>query len=126
MHLQDFYLNKIIEFIRRESPEIYKLFSPSSLRNRIKQHMDYNTIVCIWDKSDLVSVCVFNINKEICDVHHAIVGKKYRNKSLLRRMVYEGYLRYPFVKFIKFDRELKYTNRKEILIPIEKFLRRGI
>ena len=85
--------------------------------------MDYNTIVCLWDGADIACACIFNIEEEVCVIHHAVVGNKYRNHNLLKRMVREGYLRYPYVKWIKFYREFKYGERPARLIPIEQFLK---
>lgn len=123
MKLKDYYLTRIIKFIKDESPEIYKLFKPTELRDRISKHMDFNTIVCLWNKEELAGACIFNIDEEECDVHHAIVAKKYRYGDVLKQMVAQGHVRYPFVKFLKFDRELKYPKRSSVLIPIEKFLK---
>lgn len=122
MNYKSFVLAKIIQFVKAESPEISKLFSSHGLRCRLSKHMDYNTIVVLWDESEIAGVCIFNINGEVCDVHHAIVGRKYRYRDVLKQIVRQGYLRYPFVKKIEFRRELKYKDKKLVSIPIERFL----
>jgi hypothetical protein len=121
MNLKDYYVNRIIDFIRKESPTIYKLFTPLELRDRIRKHMEFNTIVVIWDKEDIAGASIFNINGEECEVHHAIVGSKYRYKDILKQMVRQGFLRYTYVKYIVFRREMKYDSKFRT-IPIDRFL----
>jgi hypothetical protein len=122
VNLQELMISRIVSFVRQESPAIFKLFKVGELRARLQKYMSYGTLTCIWDGTEIAAVGCFNIDGHVCSVHHVIVGKKYQYKDLLRQLVYHGYRRFPYVTHLKFDRELKYPQRKSVIIPIQKFL----
>ena len=121
MTLRNFYLNRICDFIKIESPEIWRCNTKIGWRNRIDQHMGFNTLCVMWDKNNIAGVGMFNVNGEVANIYCTVVGKHYRRTSTINQMVLEGFKHYPYLKTVEFCRITKYNDERIIRIPITKF-----
>jgi len=86
----------------------------------IEEHFKYRTIETIEVGGEIVAFGRFNvegINATILDV---VVRPDYRHKKLIKLMLLRGWKRFPFVKYIQFERGLK--DRKKRRISMKKFL----
>lgn len=126
--LQQFYADRVIEFIKREDKTMWDHFritlkqSPAQIKQLILKHMEYNTIVVLWDKSDIVAVCVFNISGDVADINYVLIRKDQQFRNLLKRMTIEGKLRYPYVKKLSFERFFKYKTHKTHQLNLDHWL----
>jgi hypothetical protein len=92
-----------------------------TLRSVIQKHLEYNTIVTLYDDKGLYAVTVFNIIDKVCIVINSAVRKDRRNPQVLKDMIKEGLIRYPDTKYLKFERVLK--NKPMHLVKISKFIK---
>lgn len=130
MHLQDYYAQRIYDFVKAHGQYIFdaiknKGLNPSvTLKSAIKKHMEYNTLIAVWDRGDIVGVCTFNISPDgkICFMTNCIVHPKYRFMNVLRKMTQIGYDRYPTVDKLHFHREFKEKKAKLHKINVRRFL----
>jgi hypothetical protein len=93
----------------------------NTLRSVIQKHLEYNTLVTLYDEQGLYAVTRFNISDKVCVVLDSAVRKDRRSKQVLIDMIKEGLLRFPQVKYLKFERVLK--NKPFKIVKIKKFLK---
>lgn len=109
-------IQEIISFWRSYG---YHDITIDDLRTLIEKHLNYNTLEVI--KTDkVVGVVRYNIEGEECHVLDTVIHPNYRNKNILKLMICRGIRKYPFVKFLVYERELKDTRKRRI--PIMTFL----
>lgn len=134
MHLDDFYANSIFDFLKTYAPYVFKYVAktrPSSnvnnfIRHMIKKHMEYNTIVVMWDEGKIIGVTTFNVinNGDTAFISNCVVHPKYRKKHILNNMTLEGHLRYPSVKELHFRRYFKLNNKSIRRVDVQKIIKR--
>ena len=129
MTIKDFYADRIIDFIKKYAPYVIEFAKKQSntpvqfLKEIIKKHMEYNTIVVIWNKGEIVSVCAFNIDGTKADIVDCIVHPDYRCQGLLKKMTLIALERYPYLTEIKFERPLKDRGVNPKTISISRLLK---
>jgi len=92
-----------------------------TLRGIIRQHLEYGTLITLYDDKGLYAVTRFNVDDKVCLVIDLAVRKDRRNPQVLKDMIREGLLRFPDIKYLKFERALK--NKPFKLVNIKKFLK---
>ena len=128
MTIKDFYADRIVDFVKKHAPYVIGYAKEKSknpiqlIKEIIKQHMDYKTIVCVWDKGEIVGVCTFNIDGTTVKVIECVVNPKYRYKNILKKLTAIGYEHWPHVKTLKFQRTQK-NDGSWHQIDILKFLK---
>jgi hypothetical protein len=126
--LQQFYADRVIDFIKHEDKTMYDHMrltlkqSPVQIKQLILKHMEYNTIVVLWDKAEIIAVCVFNIEGDVADINYVVIRKDQQFRNLLKRMTVEGKLRYPYVKKLSFERFFKYKSHKTHQLNLDQWL----
>jgi len=121
--LKDFYADRIIDFLKKYAPYVFERANKKIIRQHILQHMEYGTIVVLWNQSEIVGVCAFNIVGEEAQIIDCVVHPQYRYRRILQRMTQESLLRHPYVKSLTFQRWAKHRNDKQHKILIDRLLR---
>lgn len=113
MTIKDFYADQIVSFVKKNAPYVIGYAKKHSnnpsqfIKEIIKKHMDYKTIVCVWNKGEIVGVCTFNIDGTVVKVIECIVNPQYRYKNILKKLTAIGLDHYPYIKTLQFQRTQK-------------------
>ena len=119
-------MDEIIDFIIQYGGGVYSNYNRENLREIVGKHLTYNTFTILRNKEDkIIAVARWNIYGTVAHILDVIVKKENRNMGILNVLVSIGWTKFPFVKFISFERETKYPNRKSRIYRIEQFLRKG-
>lgn len=100
---------------------LHNTASIDKLRSAIQQHLLYGTLITLYDEQGLYAVTRFNVSDKVAVVLDSVVRKDKRSKQVLVDMIKEGLLRFPNLKYLKFERALK--NKPMHLIKISKFIK---
>ena len=128
MTLNDFYANAILEFICKYAPYLIQRAKKlggnprQTIKKFILKHIEYNTIVVLWDKGDVIGCCNFDVDGEVAHVRDCVVHPNYRNKNVLKQLTMRALTAWPFLKRITFSRDMK-NNKTQREIVINKFLK---
>ena len=116
-------VNKIADFILKYSP--YK--NKELIKQYILLHLQYKTCFVVYDDDHKIcAVSRWNIsedNKTAC-ILDLMIREDYRNKEMIQRMLLQGLQMYPWIKFLKFERETKYPEREPKVYSVDKILKR--
>lgn len=119
--MDDATLNKIADFIQKHAPHYT---NRELLKEYILRHWEFKTAFVMQDGDRIVAVCRWNINDNIADILDLYIDEKFRGKKIIQLFLQKGLWIFPQVKYIRFERFMKYPNREKSLIPIEKVLKR--
>jgi hypothetical protein len=128
MTIKDFYADRIFDFIKKHAPYVIDYAKKQSktpaifIKDIIKKHMDYKTIVCVWDQGEIVGVGTFNIEDTTVKVIECVVNPKYRFKNILKKLTGIGFEHWPHVRTLEFQRSQK-NDGSWHRIDILKFLK---
>ena len=86
----------------------------------IGEHLKYGTIEVIKVKDDIVAFGRFNIDGLNALILDVVIRPDHRRKKLMKLMLLRGWKRFPFVKYIQFERGLK--DKRTRRINMTKFL----
>lgn len=100
---------------------LHKCVSIDKLREIIRVHLKYNTLVTLYDDKGLYAVTRFNVSDKVAIVLDSAVREDRRGKKALADMIRVGRDYYPKLKYLKFERGLK--NKPMKLVNIKKFLK---
>jgi len=92
-----------------------------TLRSVIQKHLEYGTLVTLYDEQGIYAVGRFNIDDKVAVILDVAVRKDKRYTHALQTMIKEGLIRFPKVKYLKFERGLK--NKPMHLVKISKFIK---
>jgi len=110
-------LEKIVDFVIKYS--IY--FDREKIKEVIKLHIAYGTILCPLDKDkEIMGLAIWNIRDETAYISEVIVNPKYRGIKFIKFLFARGWNKFPNVKYINFKRR-KYGN-KERTYKMEKLI----
>jgi hypothetical protein len=90
------------------------------LREVIQKHLEYGTIITLYDEVGLYAVARFNIADKVAVILDVAVRKDKRYKNILVELIKEGMLHFPGCEYLKFERCIKGKPFK--IIPIKRFL----
>lgn len=115
-------INSLIPFVHSHMAEYAPVWSKEQVEPYLNQHNVYGTLIAFFDSDNKpISMVRFNIEDDTAYILDAIVAPEHRKKNLLKLMANIGYIRFPFVKHIKFqDHETPDTEYK--ILPIEQRL----
>lgn len=112
-------IDEITEFILKYG----KFAEEERTKFVISKHLEYGTYVLLRDKENkLIAFAGFDINNKIAKVLRTVVRPDFRNKRILKLLVYMSKLKFPFLEFLFFERD-KYNGR-EAIHSLNSFLRR--
>jgi hypothetical protein len=118
-------IRRIVKFIKDNGGQTYKDFDKDELAGVVDLHLQYGTCMIIRDgKNNICAVARWNISGTTAEVLDVIVRKDYRNKNFLKMMLGVGITKYPYVRFLKFQRGIKYPGRKHRIYSVNEFLRK--
>ena len=86
----------------------------------IGEHLKYHTIEVIKVRDEIIAFGRFNIDGLNALILDVVIRPDYRNQRLMKLMLLRGWKRFPFVKFIQFERGLK--DKRTRRISMTKFL----
>jgi len=119
--LNAYELNKIIDFIQKNAPHYT---DRELLKEYILKHWEFKTAFVMQDDEDVIAVCRWNIEGNIADILDLYIDKDFRGKRIIQQFLQKGLWIFPQVKYIRFERFMKYPNREKSLIPVDKILKR--
>jgi GNAT superfamily N-acetyltransferase len=121
--LNDATLNKIADFIQRYAPHYT---DRELLKEYILKHWEFKTAFVMMDGEEIAAVCRWNISDDgkVAEILDLYIDEKFRGKKIIQMFLQKGLWIFPQVKYIRFERFMKYPNREKSLIPIEKVLKR--
>jgi hypothetical protein len=104
----------IIHFYIQHLP--YQTDREQRLREEIPKHISYGTIVAIYRGHELLAVTRFNISSDGEEAHvlETVVKPQENGLKLLRALTAIGWQKFPTLKQIMFEREMKYTRPARI------------
>lgn len=112
----------LIEFIRDKFP-YYKDYTDGEIESILLQHMHYGTISVLMDNKKVIGLLRINVNGSIADVCDMAVADGYRAVNLIRQMSIELWNRFPYLKYFKFYRILKYPLKKPRIYTIKRLMK---
>lgn len=111
-------IDKIVEFTLQQNKFDG---TKEQLHAIISKHNAFNTIESVWKSGEVIAVCRYNIDSNVCVVIDATVRDTYRFKRLLKLMLLTGLKKYPQTRFLKYRRGFK-TRKDERQFEIARFL----
>ena len=125
-------IDAIADFVIKYSPKKegvsqYIEENKEKIKEVIVQHINYKTCIILNDLDGVAGVCRWNISDSgtVATILDLIIAPKYRNKRYINRLLIKGLRMYPNVKFLEWEREIKYPNRERQYFPVDKILKRS-
>ena len=112
-------VESLTEFLWKHCEYLHKDNTKEILRDAIKKHLEYKTIVWVNDEKGLASVCRFDIEEKTANILDVAVKKEYRNNNMLQVMLKTGLKFYPKVRQLKFN---SMDKKREFVIPVSLIL----
>ena len=112
---------KILDFML----EHYKnsVGKESEIIGAIELHKKYNTYIIDEDRKGIKYLCRFNIIGQTAHVLDCIIRKDCRNKNVMKNMLVQALVKFPYIKLVSWERQLKYPRRKYRFYTIKQLLR---
>lgn len=120
--LQQFYADRVIEFLAKYAPYVFERAKKPIIKQLILKHLEYNTIVILWNSGEIIGVCAFNIKDKAADIVDCVVHPNYRFKQTLKKMTEIGFAHYPYVEKLTYERWEKFGNMDKHVIDLSKWL----
>lgn len=114
-------LNEITDFAIKEGN--YGHIDREKIKEFVKKHIEYKTIIIVKDKQGILAVCRWNMTLDTAQILDLIIRKN-EEKSLIKRILIKGIRMYPSAKYLSFERERKYPDRVKRKYLISDILRR--
>ena len=115
-------MDKILDFIFSNS-DLYTLDQREELGKALEKHVEYGTLLVLYDNDKIVGICRWNTDDWITFyVIDVIISKDYRFHKLLQQMVRWGKDNFPSFTYIHFERGQKKNNKFRTL-EVKKFLK---
>jgi hypothetical protein len=119
--MDDRELDKIIDFVIKYSPHKDR----EKIKDYVLQHFQYKTaFVGFDDLGEITFVCRWNIEGRIANILDLYIREDWRGKNLIKQLLWKGLWLFPYVRFIKFERQKKYPNRKPRLYAVVEILKK--
>jgi hypothetical protein len=114
-------IKKILDFVLEYHP--FFRGKEKEIIEVIEKHRKYDTFVMSEDKKGIRYVCRFNITGQTAHVLDCIVRKDLRNKGIMKDMLVKALFKFPHLRLVSWERELKYPRRKFRFYTIKQLLR---
>jgi len=121
-------VNKMIQVVDKLSDFMVE-YLPHISKERavqiIKDHLKFNTIDYVCDGEDIIGIVRYNISVsgKIIEVLDCIIHKKFKGYKLMKQFVARAKSNHSELEFFRFNRGLKYPNRKQRLYRIDRLLK---
>ena len=114
-------LNKIADFIQKYAPQYT---DRDKLKKYILKHYEFKTAFVGFDNKDEVTfVCRWNVEGDTATMLDFYIREDYRRQDLFPQLLKKGLWIFPQVKFLRYERFVKYPNKGFVVIPIERFIK---
>lgn len=110
----------IVEFVIDNMP--YLKEKRDELTKAIEKHIEYKTCFITHDYRGIVSFSCWNVEGDVAHVLITCIRPSHRVKSFLKYLISSGLKMYPYLKFIRWEREIK--TDKKFKSSVERLLRR--
>lgn len=116
-------VEKVLAFYLKHMPNHQK--NKEELRIAIKEHINFNTIDSLERLGKLTAVVRYNISQDGRTAHvlDMAIARGEDGQKVIRYFVARGWSRFPSLKFVRFERELKY-DRPQREYPISQFFKK--
>ena len=113
----------IVDKLANFALEKFKNYEYDWIKKQIIQGIVNNTVDYIIENQEVIDYVRYNIinSGRVADVLELRVTSS-NGKQIIKHFIQNGYKRFPTLKFIRFERDIKYPNRGHKLVEIEKFL----
>lgn len=117
-------IDKIVSLITEKLPE-YK-GKEDEVRGIVLKHMSFGTIEAIFRNGECIAVTRWNISPTgtTANVLDLVVADGVDGVRIIKKLILRGWLRFPTLKYICFERGLKYSGQKTL--SIQKILRKEL
>lgn len=121
--MDDATLEKIADFIQKHAPHYT---DRELLKEYILRHFEFKTAFVMQDGEAIAAVCRWNVSEDgmVAEILDLYIDEKLRGKKIIQQFLQKGLWIFPSVKYIRFERFMKYPNKEKSLIPVEKILKR--
>jgi hypothetical protein len=96
--------------------EFYIHFKPKTnkdiLHGVLMKHLEYKTLIVANDEKGITGLMRFNVNGECAHILDLIVREDIDSPSFIRLLASRAWHRFPYVRYYRFERELKYPGQK--------------
>lgn len=115
-------VNDVVAFVKDNMP-LYEKFSDEEIEKYLVDHLRYGTLSVMIDDGRPVSLMRINVDGHIADILDLIIAKGYNMRDLTRMMTLELWTKFPYVKYYKRVRGLKYPLQKARIYSIKRLLK---
>lgn len=105
-------MNRIAEFIDKYGNINYPV---DELRESIPEFIKNGTFSLSVKDGEILGVILYNINHETADVLECVIHPNHRSGKLLRYLAYQGWAKFPFLKYIKFEKRKEAEVRPRVI-----------
>lgn len=113
-------IQEILKFVKPYLPSGYY---PKGFGKEIEKHVLFNTFVILKDKENKIfALCRFNVLGVTAEVLDLFIREDMRHKRVIKLVTAHGWSKFPFLKFITYQRESKYPYRTPRIYKIKDIL----
>lgn len=116
-------IKEIVDFIKFHYKSVFPK-QEKDLKKAIEGHINYGTYIVLKDDKGIAAVCRWNVKGTIAHVLDLIVRPDVQRKGLIKYVTALGWKKFPYLKWITFERELKYQGREIKYYPIKRLVGR--
>lgn len=114
----------VVDFIKRRLG--YSNISDDKIKETISIHLGQGTYDEMRDKNGkIIAVIRYEIDIPFAYVIDLAIEKSFPSIYIMKRFTVRGFHRFPGLKYISFERNLKYPLRKRRIYSIKKLLKIG-
>lgn len=113
-------VEEIVDFVIAQSEGLYHNLQRPQIESFIEMHIGFHTLMVVRSDGKIIGVCRWNwIDNHSVNILDLIIHKNFRRKSVMKSMLVNGLIEYPWIKTMKFSRK-KY-NHRETSIMVKDF-----
>lgn len=115
-------IEKLADFIHRYAQ---RAFPHDELLEILEGHIKFNTLIVLRDEKGIAAVCRFNVEGATAFVIDLIVRTDAENEGLIGYITAIGWQRFPYLRYVRFERPTKYPDRAPRVYPIHRLLNKA-
>lgn len=118
--LNDAEVGEVADFVIKYGNGLYHPTHKPRIEAFIRQHVEYGTLMVVQKEGSIIGVCRWNFTDidTIC-VMDLIIHPDYRKKWLMKSMLINGVLAFPWLKSMTFHRK---KHNRDTKCLIKKFI----
>ena len=112
--------SEVADFVIRYGEGLYTAMHRPMIQEFIEKHMGYGTLFVVKKNSEIVAVTRWNwVDRHTANILDMVIRPDYRKKNVMKSMLVEASLAYPYLKRLKFHRK-KHNRNVDCLV--KKFI----